>query len=90
MSRPPWTTTFAVIDGLIGQRPKRLYEGGISEVEVIVVAGSEMHLAACLDGQRPVAVQLNSSYAHLLPSGSRSVWRSNMMKATFVFDPGTA
>ena len=48
----------AVNDRFIWLRPKRLCNSGISEVEVIVVSGSEMHLAARLDGQCPVPVQL--------------------------------
>jgi hypothetical protein len=58
--RPPWTATsntpgfgqghyLAANDRLIWQRPKRLYDGRISEVEVIVV--SELQQVAGLHFQ---------------------------------------
>jgi hypothetical protein len=50
---------FAVDHGLVGQRCERLDDARVCGVEILVVAGTEEHLAVGFDGQGPVPIELD-------------------------------
>jgi hypothetical protein len=67
---------FTIDHGIVRQRAHRLYDSGISTVEVVVVPRAQMHLVAGFDRERPVVINL-ISYAQASPSCSLSVrWKS--------------
>src|SRR5215472_17494408 len=60
--RPPLSIErhhFSVQDRFIGQRLQRRGDGRITRVELVAVPRPQLQLAVALDGERPVAIQLD-------------------------------